>query len=491
MVSATIILSLICFINTTSGAFSGIRGVSIQRLSFYDPLKDFTCIDGSHTVPFSYVNDDYCDCPDGTDEPGTAACPKGIFFCANKGHVSQYIPASFVNDGICDCCDGSDEYIHSNCTSLCEQLGEEARREAERQSQKITAGARLRAKLLHDAKQILQEKNERVVVLENEKAEALHLKEEAETLKKTAEERESAALEEFRAKKEAERAQKAKEDELEEQKEIENLFKTFDSNGDGELQIEEIKSRSIFDQNKDSIVSDDEVKFIEGKVDLEYFIKNVWPVLKPLVIMSNVQVYPPKDQDAHEGGEEEHEEEEEEEEEEETENKDSPEPKYDDETAKIVEAANQARSHYESALRTLQDLEREITNLKESLSKDYGSEDEFAPLDGQCFIYTDREYSYKLCPFDQVTQMSKSGGSETRLGTWAGWADKNYSKMLYDKGQSCWNGPQRSTKVVVSCGLENEVKSASEPNKCEYVLEFETPAACKLGEKSKESHDEL
>jgi len=40
-------------------------------LPFYDPAKDFTCLDGSLTVPFSSVNDDYCDCADGTDEPGT------------------------------------------------------------------------------------------------------------------------------------------------------------------------------------------------------------------------------------------------------------------------------------------------------------------------------------------------------------------------------------------------------------------------------------
>ena len=47
----------------------------IAGLPFYDPSKDFTCLDGSLTVPFSSVNDDYCDCADGSDEPGiVCAC---------------------------------------------------------------------------------------------------------------------------------------------------------------------------------------------------------------------------------------------------------------------------------------------------------------------------------------------------------------------------------------------------------------------------------
>jgi hypothetical protein len=29
---------------------------------------------GAVTIPCSRVNDDFCDCPDGSDEPGTAAC---------------------------------------------------------------------------------------------------------------------------------------------------------------------------------------------------------------------------------------------------------------------------------------------------------------------------------------------------------------------------------------------------------------------------------
>lgn len=69
--------------------------------SFYDPGKDFQCLDGSATIPFLLVNDDYCDCDDGSDEPGTNACPNGIFYCSNIGYIEKVIPSSRVNDGIC------------------------------------------------------------------------------------------------------------------------------------------------------------------------------------------------------------------------------------------------------------------------------------------------------------------------------------------------------------------------------------------------------
>jgi protein kinase C substrate 80K-H len=84
-------------------------------------LVEFTCLDGSEKIPLRRVNDDYCDCADGSDEPGrtttlqqhkctfkrltfehilgTSACLKGRFYCRNRGHVGKHVPASNVNDG--------------------------------------------------------------------------------------------------------------------------------------------------------------------------------------------------------------------------------------------------------------------------------------------------------------------------------------------------------------------------------------------------------
>lgn len=62
----------------------------------------FHCLKNqSIAIPFRSVNDNYCDCPDGSDEPGTSACKNGRFFCENNGFIGHYIPSSRVGDGIC------------------------------------------------------------------------------------------------------------------------------------------------------------------------------------------------------------------------------------------------------------------------------------------------------------------------------------------------------------------------------------------------------
>ena len=64
-------------------------GVPPSLLSRYTPSNGdrWTCLDGSREIAWSAVNDDYCDCPDGSDEPGlnlnfvySRCLTKGIFF---------------------------------------------------------------------------------------------------------------------------------------------------------------------------------------------------------------------------------------------------------------------------------------------------------------------------------------------------------------------------------------------------------------------------
>ncbi|KAF5481382.1 hypothetical protein F2P56_002038 [Juglans regia] len=59
------------------------------------------CKDGSKSFTRDRVNDDFCDCLDGTDEPGTSACPAGKFYCRNVGSIPRFIFSSRVNDRFC------------------------------------------------------------------------------------------------------------------------------------------------------------------------------------------------------------------------------------------------------------------------------------------------------------------------------------------------------------------------------------------------------
>lgn len=78
--------------------------------------KYYVC-DGRN-IPIERLNDNYCDCIDESDEPGTSACNKGSFTCLNPGYKRSTIPSSRVDDRICDCCDGSDE--QGICEDTCD-----------------------------------------------------------------------------------------------------------------------------------------------------------------------------------------------------------------------------------------------------------------------------------------------------------------------------------------------------------------------------------
>ncbi|GFG29270.1 hypothetical protein Cfor_07947 [Coptotermes formosanus] len=419
---------------------------------------------------------------------------------------------------VVDCCDASDEYVsQATCVNNCNELGKVARVEAQKLARLIKLGYEMRLQLSKKGKELKEEKKERLEQLEKDKAEADSVRKEKEALKIAAEELENVALEKYRKiEEEVKRKEQEEEKRASEQEAFEH-FHRLDANQDGKIQMSEIQTQQTFDQNKDGAVSEDETKLFFGSNDelnWEDFLASGWPRMKPFLMLDKGLFKPPtseptldsaaepvleSDATTQEEEEEEEQEEqggpEEEEEEEEEGQKTEKTPLYDEETQQLIDEASKARSAFEEADRAVRDVQREIRQIQESLEKDYGVEEEFAPLDGECFEYTDFEYIYKLCPFDQVIQRPKSGGADTRLGTWSNWVgpeENKYLEMLYDKGQSCWNGPQRSTRVKMRCGTENALTSVSEPNRCEYVFEFVTPSICQLVEATEaQGHDEL
>ncbi|KAK7508152.1 hypothetical protein BaRGS_00000391 [Batillaria attramentaria] len=473
------------------------RGVSSSKASFYQEGKEFVCLDSGQVIPWEYVNDDYCDCSDGTDEPGTSACSNGFFFCENRAYRGTYIASSRVNDGICDCCDGSDEYEERiQCSNTCEELGKKEKEEREAFRKLQEEGYKIKQEYIQQGKRTKDEKRARLSELEKEMAELTSArddlqqkKDEAEAPEKEAKERHEKAWEEYKAERQAEKDRVA----------AIHAFAELDINSDRRVDLVEMQRHMEFDIDSDGTVSDEEAReYLDDSdsVELEKFQERIWANIKdiykpPQEAMEEGErqpseqpeaVTPPPPPPQEEGkGEDDTKPAEEEEKM----------PPYDEETQKLIDAADAARKEYNDADQKVRDAENEINGLKKYLEVDYGPDEEFSSLRGQCFEYTDREYTYKLCPFDRAVQKPKAGGIETSLGKWGHWygpEEDKYDAMKYENGQSCWNGPNRSCHVNLHCGTENKLTGASEPSRCEYQFEFTTPARCSRPQPEPKEH---
>uniref|UniRef100_A0A182PQA4 Glucosidase II beta subunit N-terminal domain-containing protein n=1 Tax=Anopheles epiroticus TaxID=199890 RepID=A0A182PQA4_9DIPT len=463
------------------------RGVSISQASLYEDRTgsgQFVCLDGKKIIHRERINDDFCDCDDGSDEPGTAACPVGTFHCTNAGYKPLNIPSSRVNDGICDCCDASDEYAsQANCVNTCSELGKEDRMREKQRSEMLKMGNQLRLEMSQRGRALKDEQRARLVDLDKNRAEAEALKQEKATLKAEAEELENAALKVYRDREEEAKRVKEDAEAVSNREEAEETFRKYDSNQNQMLEIVELQTRIVFDRNRDGAVTEDEARFFldeRDQVDFETFVTLCWPRIKPFLMMDSGLFKPPGEE--HEGaieqtedaelatniaydlegsehdpaakdspyvdeeylphnGEEEDEDTMDEQDDEEGEDvgegeieqalaAENPPVEYDAATQELINKANEARNQYIEADRHVREMEQEIRSIKELLDKDYGKEEEFAALNGECFNFEDRE-----------------------------------------------------------------VLSVTEPNRCEYEYRMQTPAACLYQEEqsssTKDAHDEL
>ena len=166
---------------------------------FYKDQTSFTCISSPHIkLTTSRINDDYCDCPDGSDEPGTSACshisslsPPYIpeqdgsdnlnaslalpgYYCKNEGHQPSYLPFTNVNDGVCDyelCCDGSDEWASVGkvkCEDKCKEIGAKWRRQDETRQRALSTANKRRNELITESARLRREVSDRIESLGQE-----------------------------------------------------------------------------------------------------------------------------------------------------------------------------------------------------------------------------------------------------------------------------------------------------------------------------------
>uniref|UniRef100_A0A9J7X2B4 Glucosidase 2 subunit beta n=1 Tax=Cyprinus carpio carpio TaxID=630221 RepID=A0A9J7X2B4_CYPCA len=429
------------------------RGVPLTKKQFYEEGKPFTCLDGSRTIPFDRVNDDYCDCKDGSDEPGTAACPNGSFHCTNAGYRPMFIPSSRINDGICDCCDTTDEYNSgAKCENTCKELGRKEREVLQKMAEITKEGFLLKQQLIEEAKKGREEKQGKVTDMQEnkkqleEKVEALRtVKEAAEQPEKEAKERHLKAWEAIRLEKD-----KAK---------MAEAFLELDDNSDGFVSVSELQSHAELDPDADGTLTETEVQGLMGgaaQVDTSTF-ESVWTNIKdkyhsesqpeepaPVETPPDEVKEPAVDNDS--------------------------EPYPEDDISEEDDEDEDDKDDYH------EDDDKVRVNIEKELSFDFGPDAEFTYMYSQCY------------------ELSTNAHVPRIWGSWSGPENNKYLVMKYEHGTGCWQGPNRSTTVKLTCGKETVVTSTSEPSRCEYLMEFTTPAVCQEPantEPSPHGHEEL
>ncbi|KAL8843029.1 MAG: hypothetical protein Q9176_002332 [Flavoplaca citrina] len=536
------------------------RGVGPDHAKFYKSTDVFTCISNpSITISPSQINDDYCDCPDGSDEPGTSACSflsdlspsyasdpssdnvsRSIalpgFYCKNKGHQPSFVPFLSVNDGVCDydlCCDGSDEWAHVGgvkCEDRCKEIGKEWRKNDEQRKKSLGAASRKRKDLVAEAGRLRKQVEDRIQSLETEiqgsvlKVTSL----EAALADAERQERGKVVKSSGKASKIGSLIQTAKDRieelresliELREQRdtgksrlaELEGILSTFQAEYNPNFNDEGVKravrsweeyaardrppiGNDAQDRDLDEIGKPDSETGIinwsdweegeESDVDVLYKIEEYLPVavrgwvdqrlrdVRILLVENGIIAATPA------SGEE-------------------------SKTLTDARDALKAARDSESNLRT------ELTSHKDDLGKDYGLDGVFRALKGRCISKDSGEYNYELCWLEKTTQKSKKGGSHTGMGNFVrmdsvtvdddlppdgkGLGSGVRVALRYENGQHCWNGPNRSTLVVLACAEQDEVWKITEEEKCVYRMEVGTPAVCDMNGKGKEggARDEL
>jgi protein kinase C substrate 80K-H len=153
-----------------------------------------------------------------------------------------------------------------------------------------------------------------------------------------------------------------------------------------------------------------------------------------------------------------------------------------------------ARTALKAGQGDLDKIKNQLSNHEDDLAKNYGPNDVFRALKGVCVSKDSGEYTYELCWLDKTTQNSKKNGGSTNMGNFVridsvmvddelpadgrGLGAGERLALRYENGQHCWNGPSRSTLVVLGCAETDEIWKVAEEEKCVYRMEVGTPAVC-------------
>ncbi|KAL0480249.1 protein kinase C substrate 80K-H [Acrasis kona] len=397
----------------------GVDSNDSEKYNEHHSKNKFVCLDNLKTIDYSQVNDDYCDCADGSDEPGTSACAKAgrvptMFYCQNKGFVSKRIFSSFVNDGICDCCDGSDENDGTTkCPNTCEEFGASIKLSLEKQIKDLTNGLLIKEKYIKNANSELEAKT---VAIASKKEQLSALQKELDIIaedKEAKEKIETEQRDELRAAKKAEWEQNVANTQAQ--------AETAQQAGEPAEVPAEVPAEASTTE--------------EQPADSEVTTATTTPEPPQYVEEEEVKNFK-------------------------------------------TEEAEKARNLENSKRVELEALKRDIEELEKVANADHGPENEFYEIRGKTVSVQDKQYTYQNQVLVDMAQ--KDQHSHTSLGSFTKF-NENYTEMHYTGGQTCWQGPARSTVITLECSGDDslELYKVDEPSRCVYTMILKTPSACK------------
>lgn len=478
-------------------------------------------------LSFSQVNDDICDCPDGSDEPGTAACPGNWFYCRNEGHIPGRLPASRVNDGVCDyeiCCDGSDEQglseslnnsgIEHKCENRCAQMHKEYLEKIQKQQAMLKSADANRQKLVKKAAELkasikkeLDIKMQKLASLQSDlskKEKALKDVElaQAEVLKQRKsdpnfQQKQPELI--IKAKETLDsisRAHKASLDSITKLNSeiavlsniIETMKKEYNPNFNDPAVKQAIRDYEEYmsnirtpeaqqqqqQQQQESYTTLQQLESVPKLIsDLESF--KVPTPKKPNLRAMIIKALGPKAEEllkkfkvwlAENGlytGT--------------SFSSDDEENPEDDQYSEV----NIHKNIVKKARTEVEELEKQLSEIRSDYDSVYGPGDILRSLKDSCVSNNLGEYIYEFCFYGGASQKSTKDNSVVNLGKFAKVTyDDPANKLVleYENGAKCWSGPIRRVTVSLDCGKNNEILQVTEPERCEYFMRGTSPAAC-------------
>lgn len=157
-------------------------------------------------------------------------------------------------------------------------------------------------------------------------------------------------------------------------------------------------------------------------------------------------------------------------------------------------AVSDARNNLQTYERERDNRQSDLNTSEQDFAKSYGPDDIFLAFKGQCISVDSGEYTYEHCFLDKTMQKPNKGGMDTNMGYFErvemiivdeeepadgkGLGSGERIALKYENGAQCWNGPARSTTVILGCAEHNEIWRVVEEEKCSYRMEAGSPAAC-------------